>query len=118
MFIRPDEPDSPAVRVPEFYGQYGGADAEQLTAMIEVELGRDLAEQPVTFHSQRSGCCVMLGGLEVIGDSLQQAYFIAGKEGKQVFKADREAGKDHLATIGGTDFTPGGTVHHEHISRR
>jgi hypothetical protein len=106
------------VRVHKFDAQYGGGDPQQLAAVIEVELGRDLPEQPVAFHGQRTGCRIQLGPLKIIGDALQQAYLTAGKEGKQVFKTQREASKDHLAAIGGTDSTADSPVEHEHISRR
>jgi hypothetical protein len=118
MFIRPDEPDSPAVRVREFDGQYGGDDPEQLTAVIEVELGRDFGEESVAFHGQRSRRRVELDALEIIDHALQQANLIAGEEGEQVLDAHGEAGENYLAAIGGADFTSGGTVQHEHISRR
>jgi hypothetical protein len=118
MFIRPDEPDSPAVRVREFDGQYGGDDPEQLTAVIEVELGRDFGEESVAFHGQRSGCRVELGVLKIVGYPLQQANLIAGEEGEQVLEAHGEEGKNYIAAIGGADFTPRGTVQHQNVSRR
>jgi hypothetical protein len=106
------------VRVLEFNGQDGGSDPQQLAAVIEVELRRDLSEQPVAFHSQGTGCRIEFGQLEIIDDVLQQAYLIAGEEGKQVFSANGEASKDHLAAIGSTELAAGSTVQHENISVR
>src|SRR5438445_265036 len=50
---------------------------------------------------QRGGGCIQLGELENVAYVLQQADFIAGKQRKQVFEAERKPPEDHFASIRG-----------------
>ena len=100
MFLRPNEPDPLALSLLEFNGQNHGDDPQQLAAVIQVELGRDVAQKPVTLLGLRTGSRIQLVPAETINDALQQTYLTARKERKQVFQANGKALKKHLASIG------------------
>jgi hypothetical protein len=97
-----NKPDSLGLGSLELDGQNCSNHSQQLSAVIQIELGRDFSKKLVTFLRERAGRGVRPDPLEGIGDVLQQAYFIARKQRQKVFKAQGKTPKNRLAFIGDT----------------
>ena len=67
------------VGVFEFERENRGGDTQNVGPMVEVELRRDLGQQPMALSSGVSGSGVEFGDTERIGDALQQAKLRAGE---------------------------------------
>ncbi|PYJ86582.1 MAG: hypothetical protein DME22_04665, partial [Verrucomicrobia bacterium] len=79
-----------------------GDDPQQLTAVIQVELGRDVSKKPVTLLGQRAGRRKQLIPFETFKDALEPTYLTARKQRKQVFQTNGKALKKQLALAGDT----------------
>ena len=79
VLFRANKAASLRVGVVEFERENRGGDTQNVASVIEVELRRDLGQQPMALSSGVSGSGVEFGDAEGIGDALQQAKLRAGE---------------------------------------
>lgn len=96
--------------------QDGSGNAQQLAAMVKVQVGWNMAQQAVALHGKNAGSRIALDGLEKIRDDLQKANFMAPKQGKEVFAVGRKKPEAHPLFVVGTKLALGSSIQDKDIA--
>src|SRR6516162_6907520 len=119
VFVGATETAAAPLHIFELRGQDGGADPDQLAAVIQVELRGDQAKKPVGFDGQRGAGRINSGRLIAFRDVVQQADFLPRKKRQQVFEADGKVPEQEIGfLVLHGQFAAGDTIQDENVTWR
>lgn len=100
----------------ELKGENGGSNAQELAAVIQVQLPWNVLQESVALGGESPRSRIKGDAVEKVGDALQKRDFLGAEQGIQILEVDGEEREEQLSFRGGPKLRARGGVQDKNVS--